>query len=349
MTAAKGETEKEQARTALGNVLRNSIKLYVDTGSGRPELVADGVDAADKTQGGWVIDYRYAEVTMEEGKTVVIFRTADSEKESALNLQSGAEYHFEIESNTISDTSDAKNIMGKTKLDTFKTIFAVVNLSNPNESTLEGTITDYHDPGQEIQLTGDDKLVDISWLLAPATTESVPDNVDWDMIIWSDTSIAFDLYRRTNLAETPGKWERIGEEIELTVPDGDDRRGVSLTRILQKGNNPQFQQLNQLLEENQYEYAVHFTRVGTLGDRDTWSQRVTMGVTVVAGSTSDLGSLANGRLDSSALEEALAEGVTNIGQPDDFTLRKQFSDQTPPIFVDNRPNFETGDPASKCT
>ena len=347
VTAAKGETEKEQARTALGNVLRNSIKLYVDTGSGRPELVADGVDAADKTQGGWVIDYRYAEVTMEEGKTVVIFRTADSEKESALNLQSGAEYHFEIEANTISDTSDAKNIMGKTKLDTFKTIFAVVNLSNPNESTLEGTITDYHDPGQEIQLTGDDKLVDISWLLAPATTESVPDNVDWDMIIWSDTSIAFDLYRRTNLAETPGKWERIGEEIELTVPDGDDRRGVSLTRILQKGNNPQFQQLNQLLEENQYEYAVHFTRVGTLGDRDTWSQRVTMGVTVVAGSTSDLGSLANGRLDSSALEEALAEGVTNIGQPDDFTLRKQFSDQTQPIFVDNRPNFETGDSSVK--
>ena len=347
VTAAKGETETEQARTALGNVLRNSIKLYVDTGSGRPELVADGVDAADKTQGGWVIDYRYAEVTMEEGKTVVIFRTADSEKESALNLQSGAEYHFEIEANTISDTSDAKNIMGKTKLDTFKTIFAVVNLSNPNESTLEGTITDYHDPGQEIQLTGDDKLVDISWLLAPATTESVPDNVDWDMIIWSDTSIAFDLYRRTNLAETPGKWERIGEEIELTVPDGDDRRGVSLTRILQKGNNPQFQQLNQLLEENQYEYAVHFTRVGTLGDRDTWSQRVTMGVTVVAGSTSDLGSLANGRLDSSALEEALAEGVTNIGQPDDFTLRKQFSDQTPPIFVDNRPNFETGDSSVK--
>lgn len=347
VTAAKGETEKEQARTALGNVLRNSIKLYVDTGSGRPELVADGVDAADKTQGGWVIDYRYAEVTMEEGKTVVIFRTADSEKESALNLQSGAEYHFEIEANTISDTSDAKNIMGKTKLDTFKTIFAVVNLSNPNESTLEGTITDYHDPGQEIQLTGDDKLVDISWLLAPATTESVPDNVDWDMIIWSDTSIAFDLYRRTNLAETPGKWERIGEEIELTVPDGDDRRGVSLTRILQKGNNPQFQQLNQLLEENQYEYAVHFTRVGTLGDRDTWSQRVTMGVTVVAGSASDLGSLANGRLDSSALEEALAEGVTNIGQPDDFTLRKQFSDQTPPIFVDNRPNFETGDSSVK--
>ena len=347
VTAAKGETEKEQARTALGNVLRNSIKLYVDTGSGRPELVADGVDAADKTQGGWVIDYRYAEVTMEEGKTVVIFRTADSEKESALNLQSGAEYHFEIEANTISDTSDAKNIMGKTKLDTFKTIFAVVNLSNPNESTLEGTITDYHDPGQEIQLTGDDKLVDISWLLAPATTESVPDNVDWDMIIWSDTSIAFDLYRRTNLAETPGKWERIGEEIELTVPDGDDRRGVSLTRILQKGNNPQVQQLNQLLEENQYEYAVHFTRVGTLGDRDTWSQRVTMGVTVVAGSTSDLGSLANGRLDSSALEEALAEGVTNIGQPDDFTLRKQFSDQTPPIFVDNRPNFETGDSSVK--
>ena len=28
-------------------------------------------------------------------------------------------------------------------------------------------------------------------------------------------------------------------------------------------------------------------------------------------------------------------------------LRKQFSDQTPPIFVDNRPNFETGDSSVK--
>ena len=95
------------------------------------------------------------------------------------------------------------------------------------------TMTGAGDPAD-----GDDKLVDISWLLAPATTESVPDNVDWDMIIWSDTSIAFDLYRRTNLAETPGNGSGSAREIELTVPDGDDRRGVSLTRILQKGNNP---------------------------------------------------------------------------------------------------------------
>lgn len=170
------------------------------------------------------------------------------------------------------------------------------------------------------------------------------------MIIWSDTSIAFDLYRRTNLAETPGKWERIGEEIELTVPDGDDRRGVSLTRILQKGNNPQFQQLNQLLEENQYEYAVHFTRVGTLGDRDTWSQRVTMGVTVVAGSASDLGSLANGRLDSSALEEALAEGVTNIGQPGRLYAAQavQRPRPRPSLWITGR-TLRREIPASKCT
>ena len=36
--------------------------------------------------------------------------------------------------------------------------------------------------------------------------------------------------------------ERIGEEIELTVPDGDDRRGVSLDSDPPEGNNPQFQQ-----------------------------------------------------------------------------------------------------------
>lgn len=338
----KAGANSASAREKMADFLRNSIQLYVDDGNGLPEVVAEATAATNKETDEWVIDYRYAEITQEDGKTVVKFPTT-SDANSALNLASGGTYYFQIVSNTIADTSSTKNIMGTTKLDEFTTVFAIVNLSNPNESTLDGTITDYHDGNKELILTDDEKLVDVSWLLTPTSTESVQDNVNWDMIIWSDTSVAFDLYRRTNTGSTVGAWERIGQGTEITVPDGYDRRGVSLTRILQSGNNPQFEQLNGLLESNQYEYAIHFTRVGELSSRDTWSQRVTIGVTIVAGTTDGLGSLANGALDSEALTDALANGLMNIGQPDDFTLRKQFSDQTPPIFVDNRPYFEVGD------
>ena len=37
--------------------------------------------------------------------------------------------------------------------------------------------------------------------------------------------------------------------------------------------------------------------------------------------------------------------ITNIGQPDDFNLIKQFSDQTPPTFASNHPTFSAGSSA----
>lgn len=343
VTTATGSA-KDEARDELGTILRNSIKLYVDDGNGRKELVQDAVDlpaGQNKENGSWTIDYRYAEVKVEDGKTVITFRTTDNSNDSALNLQSGAKYHFEIESNTIADTSDGKNIMGHTELDPFETIFAIVNLSNPNEDMLEGTVTDLE--GGSVSFDDEsDKIVDISWLLSPVTTESVPDNINWDMIIWSDTSVCFDLYRRTT-GTNETNWERVQQGVEITVPNGEERRGVSLARILRTGNVTNFEKLNELLEDQEYEYALHFTRVGTLENRDTWSQRINMGVSIVAGNTSNLGSLADGALTSASFNQALAEGVTDIGSPSDYTMRKQFSDQTPPIFVDNRPYFETGD------
>ena len=180
---------------------------------------------------------------------------------------------------------------------------------------------------------------DISWRMTPVSTGSVMDNMDWDMIIWSDTSVAFELYGRKD----GGEWERIGSEISITVANNSSRNGYSLTKIKDPGSDPQFAALNTLEEGAEYEYAIHFTRVGTLTQRDTWSQRVTIGITVLAGSTNDLRNLANGTLDDAALEGALDEGLTNIGLPDDFALRRQFSDQTAPTFVENSPYFVVGD------
>ena len=323
------------AREAMANVLRNSIKLYVDTGNGRPEVVPEAISTTNKATDDWIIDYRYAEITLEEGKTVVTFPTKSATETSGLNLESGVEYYFEIEAGTIADTSDAKNIMGKTTLDSFKTVFAIVNLSNPNITSLGSSVEDD---------SNKDKRVDVSWTLTPMTTENTADNIDWDMVIWSDTSAVFELYYRNTETGTGAQadWKKLGDTYTITVPDGVERVGVSLTRhFLRPSNAPDFDQLNTLKENAEYEYAIHFTQIGTLTDPNTWSQRLNIGVNILAGDTNSLQTLAN-NLTVDNYNDMVPSKLTNIGQPDNFNLIKQFSDQTPPTFASNHPTFEAG-------
>lgn len=333
VTQAAEGAAKDAARETMANVLRNSIKLYVDTGNGRPEVVAEAPnDISAKATEDWVIDYRYAEITLEEGKTVVTFPTKSAAATSGLSLESGVEYYFEIEAGTIADTSATKNIMGKTELTPFKTVFAIVNLSNPNITSLK--LDDK---------TDEENRVDVSWKLDPITTENTADSIDWDMIIWSDTSASFELYYRNTVtgegAQT--EWKQLGS-YTVTVPDGTDRVGVSLTRhFLRPSNAPDFDQLNTLKENAEYEYAIHFTQIGSLTNPDTWSQRLNIGVNILAGDTNSLQTLAN-NLTEENYDAMVPSALTNIGQPDDFNLIKQFSDQTPPTFASNHPTFEAG-------
>lgn len=328
-----GTAAEDNARDTMGNVLRNSIKLYANTGNGLPEVVPDGGLVSSKEDDKWIIDYRYAEITLEEGKTVVTFRTRDNAKESALCLESGLEYNFEIQADTLADTSSTKNVMGRVPLDPFKTVFAIVNLSNPNITSLvpEGK--------------NDEKRVDVSWTLSPMTTENTADNVDWDMVIWSDTSAVFELYRRENVNGKPGTWEQVGKPYEITVPEDAGRVGVSLTRhFLDMTNTPDFDPLNNLKEDKEYEYAIHFTQVDSLTEPETWSQRINIGINILAGSTNDLQTLAN-NLSVQHYEQMVPSQLTNIGQPSNFNLIKQFSDQTPPSFASGHPIFDKGSSA----
>lgn len=328
--AGGDKVAEADARNTMANVLRNSIKLYASTGNGLPEVVPDG-GLVNKEDDKWIIDYRYAEITLEEGKTVVTFRTRDNVEESALCLESGLEYNFEIQADTLADTSSTKNVMGRVPLDPFKTVFAIVNLSNPNITSLDGS-------------TEVDKRVDVSWTLSPMTTENTADNVDWDMVIWSDTSVVFKLYCRANEAGQTGEWNLLKERT-VTVPDTVGRVGVSLTRhFLQDTNAPDFAPLNDLKEDTKYEYAIHFTQVGSLTDPNTWSQRINIGINILAGSTNDLQTLSN-NLTVEHYEQMVPSQLTNIGQPSNFNLIKQFSDQTPPAFASATPDFAAGSSA----
>lgn len=115
-----------------------------------------------------------------------------------INLKSGATYYFEIQADTIADTSTAFNVMGRTPLDRFTTVFAQVNLSALNENSIT-----YTDSTSESPVS---VPADVSWRLDPVSTEKVDGSMDWDMLIWSDTSVEFQLFRRETRGSSAGSW-----------------------------------------------------------------------------------------------------------------------------------------------
>lgn len=336
VTDAESESEKEAARTALGNALSNAIYLYQHPADSQPVRIESASDA-DKQSGNWVIDYRYAEIALEDGKTVITLPNGQ-----AINLKSGATYYFEIQADSLADTSTAVNVMGRTPLDPFTTVFAVVNLSALNENS----ISSYLDTNNTPQTPADPILVDLSWRLSPVSTEKVDGSIDWDMLVWTDTSVEFQLYFR-EVGSATGTWKLLNATpVVITVPDNvTGYQGVSLTRnFLQSGNNPDFDALNTLKEDVAYEYAISFTKVAGLPDRGTWSQRINLRVYVAAGSNNDLSTL-SADVTEENWTEALKRSVTDIGQPQNFSMRKQFTDQQAPTFIGDHPTFQAGDSA----
>lgn len=330
VTTASTDAEKNDARNRMANILRNEIVLYADTGSGLPQKVAEA-GGGDKSTANWVIDYRYAEIKLEQGKTVVTFPTKDDKTQSALNLRSGATYYFEVQG--IADTSETKNVMGVTKLDPFTTVFAQVNLS-PGSNT-ETKI----DTGS----SGDQPELDLYWRMDPVSTDKVEDGIRWDMILWSDTTVEFDLYERTGGS---GAWTKVNQKgsITITIDSNTKRSGASMQMDAKEpdATTPTFQPLKEVKEGTVYEYAVHFIKVNGDGDRKTWNGTVQMDVNAIAGSNDSLGRMGVGGWEES-WNNLVGKELTNIGVPSTLTLYKPFRDQTAPHFITNRPKFTPGD------
>ena len=325
VTTASTDAEKNAARDRMANILRNEIVLYADTGSGLPQKVAEATSQKDTED--WVIDYRYAEIKLEQGKTVVTFPTKDDKTQSALNLRSGATYYFEIQG--IADTSETKNVMGITKLDPFTTVFAQVNLSAGSNTDTEITT------GVEL---------DLYWRMDPVSTDKVEDGIRWDMILWSDTTVEFDLYQRTGGS---GPWTQVNQKGSITITiDSNTKRSGASVQVNDKGNtkpnSPIFQPLKEIKEGTVYEYAVHFIKVNGEGDRTTWNGTVQMDVNAIAGSNDSLGRMGVGGWEES-WNNLVGKDLTNIGVPSTLTLYKPFRDQTAPHFINERPTFTPGD------
>ena len=316
------DAEKEAAREALANALKAHIKLYYRPASGQPALVPEKPANAD-----WVIDYRYATVTLDadSGEMIVTFPyNKDKPGESAINLSSGVTYYFELSG--IVDTSVAENAMvgsrGVTKLPEFTTIDAQLVFSAvENSGTLTGDIAP-----------------DMTFRISPVTASSVSDSILWDMVIWSDKTLSFEIYQREVGGGTT--WKQIGNQaITISTTSDEPRTGVTLAGAL--GKTPE--QLKQFGADR--EYAIKVTSLGGSATEKDWSGKVELTLLPVSGTDGTLKNLANLSLtpDNYKALQASNYAVKEIGVPKEYTVSRTFRDQNPPTFSGGRPTFTVGD------
>lgn len=330
---ALSEAERNQKKQELGRLIKKDVQL-IDK-SKYPHTAVPDKSGTDQAQ--WV-DYSQVEVKMEDGKTIFVFKN-----DVAVKLTSGSTYYFKL--SDITDTSNNYNAMKQTQLPDFTTVFAKAYLYK------EGI----NDGPENVR-------VDMNFQVHPVSTDTVQESIVYDIFLWSNSVIKFKVYARaknkdggtatdpmvtskkiTTPADKNG-WYYLGEA-ELN-PDG-EKVGQSIRMIEETSSNPTFPQLCKMEEGTTYEYAISLTRVGTETDSAAWSDKVTMDVTIPAGSSNDVGNLANAiTVDNweDAVNKGLVDGgVKSIGDPENFSVSKQFSDTKMPSFNYPYPNFIAGD------
>ena len=322
-------------KDALADALRTHIKLYARSATGQitqiPERTA--ANAPD-----WVIDYRYATVTLDadSGEMIVTLpHNTENPTNSAINLSSGVTYYFELSG--IVDTSVAENAMvgsrGVTKLPEFTTIDAQLQFMR---GTSSGTAAD-----------NTTRLVfDMNFRINPITTSSVSDDIVWDLLFWSEQNIAFKLYSR-KAGDANEKWTQVGTgEVSFTPTTQDPTIGVSLTRSLSDLNS--FEKLNGFTADR--EYGIIVTRFNGSIVRNDWSGTASLKLMAVSGDPGSMTALANTHLTPENYKKFQSNSntaVREIGKPTEYSLFCPFVDQNSPTFVGGYPIFEAGDTSAQ--
>lgn len=314
------KTERDDAREVLNGLLRTDIQLY-SADVTPAALVRERTNDSDTD---WVIDYRYASVTAEDGKVVVTF-----ENGKALNLKSGAKYYFMIQN--IADTSTNKNIIkpNPTTLPAFTTVFAQIQFSSTDTS---GKVDGIKDPVE----------FDMSFRAVPVATPNAGADVCWDLLFRMNIPAKFELYKKDIRT---GLWEIQPGTAEINPANTGNLYGVSYSRCFRTGNTGSSTDLEKLTDMSTTRYyGIRFTSINNVTTRETWSGKVEMQVLAIAGSdTSALHNLAVSNIENSDLTDAVNAGLVQIGSPSPYTLKHSFSDTQVPEFVSGYPKFDPSD------
>lgn len=357
----KSQSERDQAKKDLKQILESDIQLIdVDATPEARIVPIDSVDKAPET-GHWIC-YEDLEITMEEGKTVFIFKNGKN-----ISLNSGGTYYFQLYN--IADTYNNPNVMQRDsrRLENFTTVFAQVRLREGASGL----------PGR------DGIRTDMSFVMYPTSTQSASEVNHYDILLWSDQWFKYNLYARVVDSKNSPTYTKDGVEKYYTADDemfktvigpgndpADDGDGWillgenklfqsntdigkfahSIQAIVLDGERFSSHKLNNLKEELRYEFAIHLTEVG--GEPEDgpsinptkWSDTVYMGVTVAAGESGPIKNLSDGEISQARWDTALATSdptrrVSDIATPSNFNMSVMFTDTKPPKFSPSYPKF----------
>ena len=301
--------EKERAKSAWGRALHGYVRLYPGTPPTRGEPTADEVAFSDGATilpnpddlPAW-IDYREARVEEAGGKTTIVFPGSNSKNTQngiapALKLQSGASYYFRIQD--IEDTSDnpmkspPPNVVFTPK---FTMDYATIHLVW-DQDTIDIPLPD-----------GTTKAARV-FTMTPEGTEAVPSGTRWDMLIWTEYAMKYDLYIRALGSST---WQRL--DSANANPNSRSPRvfnsvngnflqeliGTGLVGTPEAGGYPLLEDFTQPLE------------VAIVPENTSFTTDVFWDIQVYAGTKAAIGSIARPQGDQKTLD---GKSVTVINEP----------------------------------
>lgn len=318
--------QQQAARQELLRILPEMIQMYQVTGGNATKVN---------------INFENAKLELDRSGKMILTLPSGPEDTDAINMGSGSTYYFEFRN--IIDASPAQNRMEQDRTERFTTVSALARL---NEDVTAGYIKD--------NSTDYDDAIDMAFSLTPESTSSAEPGLRWNMKLWFDTAVEFDLYRRVRPEDDKSSnagWEPVGSA--SVTPPTNEFRGVPLTIIDSsttgtasfpiEGTNNVTNNFN-LYDGRVYEYAIHFTKVAGLTNREDFTQYITAKVSILTGTNLSLDA-AISQNTISGMEDIVNKtiGLNDITYEPGFEVHKQFTDRNAPSFGTNLPYFDPGD------
>ena len=320
LQSAASEAERKSARDKLTAVLQATITLYkiVASSSNPPPQEGYTTYHPDTTSfpSEYVLDY--TQVTIERGQNGAVVLTFPN---SGLHLENGGQYCFKI--HDIIDTSTERNPLRGNGVVDF-----ITNNTNPDGSnaedhfvppfTVEPAILRFLTDDETVGIargdgpykrdangiTRDLDNVDFNFHVTPESTSTVNPTLSFDLLFFTNTLCAFDLYYRvlddnTGKADgagnlytadpkyalarysssksggdpvvngisqpDPNGWVYLGNSGDVRPINSEDWRGRSLGKYFNGCDATSFPILKELDEDMRYQFVITMTKVGTLG------------------------------------------------------------------------------------
>lgn len=347
LESAGNTTLQKEAKNKLAEELAKHIKMYSVPRNGQPILLEPKGD--NQTDDKWVIDFHNARVEQENGKMVITLPNDTNLDNSALKLDSGATYYFQLLSvydnafipNGVMDHPD-----GNYRLDNFTTIYGQVELARNTSLTSIESVGTADAAYNGIRL---DMCVDVK----PESTDKMPLTEYWDMIIWSDTGIDVEIYYQKD--NEP--WVLLNPVTDIPLQK-DGAIGLGTRPEVTESSHWIRTVKDNLAQYSTYHYGIHITQVGNISEGadladkkkepQDWNDLVTMKFSLVAGTQGEIQNLSrspdkyNEYVNERKTATEIGIEYMQTGTRRILEYPKQFIDTRVPEFSAGMPEFKAG-------